>query len=68
MGGRGKKKKGNPAAGLELYDLDEEIGETTNLAARNPDVVRKLQALAAAYDADLKKNSRPRWRAGKKKS
>ena len=66
-GGRGKKKKGNPAGGMELYDLDAEIGETTNLAGKNPDVVKKLQALAKAYDADLKKNSRPLWRAGKKK-
>ena len=67
-GGRGKKKKGNPAAGLELYDLDAEIGETTNVAAKNPDVVKKLQVLAKTYDTDLKKNSRPLWRAGKKKN
>ena len=60
--------EGNPAAGLELYDLDAEIGETTNVAAKNPDVVRELQTLAKAYDADLKKNSRPLWRAGKKKN
>jgi len=29
--------------------------------------VKKLKALATAYDADLKKNTRPLWRAGKKK-
>ena len=52
---------------MELYDLDAEIGETTNVAGKNPEVVKKLQALAAAYDTDLKKNTRPLWRAGKKK-
>ena len=39
-----------------------------DLAGKNPDVVKKLRDLAAVYDADLKKNSRPLWRAGKKKN
>lgn len=30
----------------ELYDLDNDIGETTDLAASHPDVVRHLEALA----------------------
>ena len=64
---RGKKNKGKPAGGMELYDLDAEIGETTNVAGKNLDVVKKLQELAKAYDADLKKNARPVWRAGQKK-
>ena len=66
-GGRGKKNKGKPAGGMELYDLDAEIGETTNVAGKNLEVVKKLQELAKAYDADLKKNARPVWRAGQKK-
>ncbi len=51
---------------IELYDLDADIGESTNLASANPKVVRELQELIARYDADLKANSRPIWRAGDK--
>jgi arylsulfatase A-like enzyme len=32
-------------APLELYDLDADIGETRNVAAENPQVVRELMAL-----------------------
>ena len=30
---------------VELYNLDEDIGETTNLAVQQPEIVTKLQAL-----------------------
>jgi len=30
----------------ELYDLEADLGETTTLAAKHPDVVRRLMALA----------------------
>ena len=36
-----------------LYNLDEEIGEVTNVAAENPEVVRRLQALAEKMRADI---------------
>ena len=49
----------------ELYDLDADISESKNLAADNPEIVAELQKLIADYDADLKANSRPVWRAGK---
>jgi len=49
--------KGVPsdAAGNEprLYNLDREIGEQTNLAAANPEVVQRLRALAAAMSARI---------------
>jgi arylsulfatase len=32
--------------GLELYNLKDDIGETTNVATKHPDVVRRLQVLA----------------------
>ena len=48
----------------ELYDLDSDISESTNVASSNPDVVRELQELISKYDANLKANSRPIWRAG----
>jgi len=50
----------------ELYDLRDDIGESRNVADANPDVVAKLRAVAERYDADLKANSRPVWRAGKR--
>jgi arylsulfatase len=39
--------------GLELYDLERDIGETLDVAAQNPDVVRELQALAEKARDDL---------------
>lgn len=36
-----------------LYNLDTDIGETTDVAARHPEVVQRLQALVAQMDADL---------------
>ncbi len=39
--------------GLRLYNLDEEIGEVTNIAEQHPDVVARLQKLAAQMIADI---------------
>jgi arylsulfatase A-like enzyme len=36
-----------------LYNLDEEIGEKTNLADKHPDIVAKLKALAEKMDAEI---------------
>ena len=36
-----------------LYNLDQEIGEQTDLAAKHPEVVAKLQALAAKMTAEI---------------
>jgi arylsulfatase A-like enzyme len=36
-----------------LYDLDNDIGETTNVAASNPGVVARLEALAELARKDL---------------
>lgn len=38
---------------LELYDLDADPGETTDVAAQHPDVVARLQALAERFRAEL---------------
>jgi len=59
--------KGVPsdAAGKEprLYNLDLEIGEQTNLAAENPQIVQRLQALAAAMSARIGGNEPSERRA-----
>jgi arylsulfatase A-like enzyme len=38
---------------LSLYDLSRDLGETTNVAAQHPDVVKRLQALAETMRDDL---------------
>ena len=39
--------------GPRLYNLDQEIGEQTSLAAKHPEVVVKLQSLAAKMTAEI---------------
>jgi len=65
----GAKKKGEKAeskakpAGPELYDLTADIGETTNVADKNPDMVSALTKIAHTFDAELKANARPPGKA-----
>jgi arylsulfatase A-like enzyme len=54
-----KEKAGPAEKGPELYDLAADIGETINLADKNPDVVAALAALAHKFDAELRANARP---------
>jgi arylsulfatase A len=61
---RGKWKLRVAGKEPELYDLDADVSESTNVAVPNPNVVSELKELIAKYDADLKANSRPVWRAG----
>ena len=46
----GEKKS---AAEVKLYNLKADIGEATDVAAQNPDVVKQLQALVANMKDDL---------------
>ncbi len=41
------KDRGSP--GLELDDLDSDLGETRNVAAEDPTVVEKLLGLARSF-------------------
>ncbi|MDR3621464.1 MAG: sulfatase [Paludisphaera borealis] len=41
------------AVGLELYDLESDIGETTNLAERKPEIVRQLEEKAERFREEL---------------
>lgn len=38
-----------PGAGLALWDLDGDVGETKNLAERHPDVVERLSRVHDAW-------------------
>ena len=48
-----EESKTNP----RLYNLDTDIGETTNVASKNPDVVEKLQKLAAKMNDEIGGNA-----------
>jgi arylsulfatase A len=43
----------------ELYHLEQDIGEQTDVASEHPEVVARLQTLMADFDQELKANSRP---------
>lgn len=72
-GNADKKKKGKPdktsvtasTTAPRLYNLDNDIGETSDVASQHPDVVKRLQGLIAKMGADLglekanKKNRAP---------
>jgi len=42
-----------------VYNLAEDIGETKNVAAEHPDVVRQLSGYAGEFEKDLAAHSRP---------
>jgi arylsulfatase A-like enzyme len=44
---------GNEPYRPRLYNLDSDLGETTDVSAEHADLVRRLQDLAAKMDADL---------------
>lgn len=54
-----KEKPADLSKAMRLYNLDQEIGEITDLAADNPDVVARLQKLAEAMAAEIAANKRP---------
>jgi len=43
----------------QLYNLDEDIAETKNVAAANPEVVRRLTGYMDAFDKEVIENGRP---------
>ena len=55
--GRGQPKNATPPPDApfkpKLYNLDRDIGETTDVVGEHPEVVSRLQALAAKMHADL---------------
>jgi arylsulfatase A-like enzyme len=62
----GKGRQRNASTGptpstdpTQLYDTVADIGETTNVAAKHPDVVKRLQAAYDAHVAEIQANRRP---------
>ena len=45
--------RGKRSIELSLFDLDADVGETTNVAAKNPEIVKRLQTLATKAREDL---------------
>lgn len=52
-----KGNKGSPRSAL--FDLEADIGETTNVLAEHPEVARRLRGHVKAFQDDLSQNSRP---------
>jgi hypothetical protein len=50
--------------GIELYDLETDVGETTNVAAEHPDVIQRLLELVETMRADLGDNLTKRENSG----
>lgn len=42
----------------QLYNLDEDIGESKNVAAEQPEVVKRLQGYMDQFEAEIQKNAR----------
>ncbi|HCE04996.1 MAG TPA: arylsulfatase [Verrucomicrobiales bacterium] len=45
--------------GLALFDMEKDIGETTDVKAKHPDIVKQLQALGEKMRNELGDNGRP---------
>ncbi len=54
-GGKKSGKQSGPVSTLtpQLFNLDEDVSESTNLVEKHPDIVTQLTALAAEMDKDL---------------
>ncbi|GAA5507501.1 sulfatase [Novipirellula caenicola] len=53
------KSSGKRAASPVLFNLQQDIGETTDVAKANPDVVARLRAHMVAFEKELSQNNRP---------
>jgi len=56
LAGGGQHKETLPEA---LYNLDDDIGETSNVLAQNPGVVNELRGILLDFEAEIEANKRP---------
>lgn len=61
-GGKKGKNKGNKSTTPHLFNLKDDIGETTNLAAKHPEKVKSLSRRMDKLDREITTHSRPVWR------
>ena len=52
----GAKKKATSNAGVQLFDLTADPKETTDIAARHPDVVQRMRAELAAWQRSVERS------------
>jgi len=55
----GKWKLRRVKKGTELYDLEADVGEKTNVAETHPEIVARLTGVMEEFDRELKANARP---------
>jgi arylsulfatase A len=53
------KKKEKEVVVPSLFNLADDLAEKTDVAAKHPDIVAKLRAVAAEREAEINKNKRP---------
>lgn len=59
-GGRRHDKAKNPSTDpVQLYDTLADIGETKNLAAKHPDVIKRMQTAYDSHIEEIKQHKRP---------
>ena len=51
-----------PKPSILLFNLSDDVGETTNLAAKHPEKVKAMRARMKKLDDKLTSNARPVWR------
>ncbi len=54
-----KMEDGARLRGTELYNLGNDVGEKHDVSARHPDLVRRLEKMAQAFEDDLRQHIRP---------
>jgi arylsulfatase A-like enzyme len=61
--GEWKAVRPRPAGPLELYNLKQDIGETTDVAARNPQVIARIEAYlkTARIEPRVQKEPKSEW-------
>jgi len=52
-------RKGKHGPGKALFNLDTDIGESTNVLADHPEVVKRLTSYMAAFKKEVSNNKRP---------
>ena len=57
--GRQKVLRQSEMINLFIGNLENDLGETKNIAAKHPEIVKRLTAYMNKFEQDIKKNSRP---------